>query len=50
MVDFDNNKQMINCPACEDEALMYESVICGDAELLYLDTLLREILSSKTVN
>ena len=49
MAEFDKT-QKINCPAGEDEVLMYESVICGDAELLYLDTLLRELLSPKTVN
>ena len=52
MVNLDNynENQKITCPACEDDALMYESVICGDAELLYLDTFLREVFSTTTVN
>lgn len=43
-------EQKINCPPGEEYSLLCSEVVCGDAELLYLDTFLREIFSPETVN
>lgn len=48
-IDYKYDKK-INCPPGEEETLLYEQVICGDAELLYLDTYLRELFAPETVN
>lgn len=39
-----------NCSAGEDYELLMSSVICGEHELLFLDTLLGEYLATKAVN
>ncbi len=46
-----NDENKVNCLSGADEdKLLYESVICGDHELLYLDTYLRELFAPKAVN
>ena len=35
------------CSACDDEQLMMSEVICGDAELFYMDCYFRELFLYK---
>ena len=35
------------CSACDDEQLMMNEVICGDAELFYMDCYFRELFLYK---
>lgn len=43
MDDFDKLRRKLQ----EDESLLLDEVICGDHELLYIDTLLSEIFGAK---
>lgn len=48
--DYRYNESKINCQANEDEDLLLDHVICGEHELLYIDSCLREVFASSTVN
>lgn len=49
MGDFDYAKT-VHCSEGEDYALLMSEVICGEHELLFLDTLLGECFAPKAVN
>ena len=52
MGELDNydEEMKINCPMGDDYQLMLDHVICGEHGLLYIDTFLKEIFASETVN
>ena len=45
-IDYDE-KNMTNCFLGDDEELLLRHVICDEHELLFLDSWLREILTTK---
>ncbi len=42
-----DHEEKQNCLSVDEEELFLSMVICGDAELLYLDTYLRETLGKR---